>query len=48
MTAITRINAYEVLDSRGDPTVAVEVFCGEACGYAIVPAGASTGSAEAQ
>ena len=47
-TAITRINAREVLDSRGIPTVEVELglACG-ATGRAIVPSGASTGSHEA-
>jgi enolase len=46
--AIARIHAREVLDSRGMPTVEVEVFCqGGARGRAIVPAGASTGRHEA-
>src|SRR5437667_472345 len=46
--AITRIHAREVLDSRGNPTVEVEVFCqGGAVGRAIVPSGASTGRHEA-
>lgn len=45
---ITRIHAREVLDSRGIPTVEVEVFChGGAHGRAIVPSGASTGRHEA-
>jgi enolase len=45
---ITRILAREVLDSRGNPTVEVEVFCkGDARGRAIVPSGASTGRHEA-
>ena len=45
---ITRIHAREVLDSRGNPTVEVEVHCrGGAWGRAIVPAGASTGRHEA-
>src|SRR5712692_3102002 len=45
---ITRIHAREVLDSRGNPTVEVEVFChGGARGRAIVPSGASTGRHEA-
>ncbi len=47
MSNITRVHAREVLDSRGNPTVEVEVHCGEARGKAIVPAGASTGKAEA-
>lgn len=48
MTAITAIHAREVLDSRGDPTVEVEVWCGHTCRRAIVPSGASTGRAEAR
>jgi enolase len=45
---ITRIHAREVLDSRGNPTVEVEVHCARgACGRAIVPSGASTGRHEA-
>jgi len=45
---IQRIDAREVLDSRGRPTVEVEVFCqGGAWGRAIVPSGASTGRHEA-
>src|SRR5215469_15371144 len=45
---ITRILAREVLDSRGNPTVEVEVHCeGGARGRAIVPSGASTGRHEA-
>jgi enolase len=44
---ITRVHARQVLDSRGHPTVEVEVHCGDALGRAIVPAGASTGRHEA-
>jgi enolase len=45
---IARIHAREVLDSRGHPTVEVEVFChGGAHGRASVPSGASTGKHEA-
>jgi enolase len=45
---ISRIIAREVLDSRGNPTVEVEVHCqGGAHGQAIVPSGASTGRHEA-
>ncbi len=48
MDPITRVMAREVLDSRGDPTVEVELHCASgARGVAIVPSGASTGSAEA-
>ncbi len=48
MTTIIEVNAREVLDSRGFPTVEVEVGleCG-ATGRAIVPSGASTGTHEA-
>lgn len=47
-TTIRRIHAREVLDSRGNPTVEVEVHCtGGAWGRAIVPSGASTGKHEA-
>ncbi|MEX2119509.1 MAG: phosphopyruvate hydratase [Pirellulales bacterium] len=49
MPTISRIHAREVLDSRGDPTVEVEIHCSSgAMGRAIVPAGASTGRAEAR
>ncbi|WP_322912949.1 phosphopyruvate hydratase [Mycoplasmopsis felis] len=48
MSAIKKIHAREVLDSRGNPTVQVEVYT-ELGGYgsAMVPSGASTGSREA-
>ena len=45
--AITRVDAREVLDSRGRPTVEVEVSAGSVRGRAIVPSGASTGKHEA-
>src|SRR5438067_4373165 len=45
---IEMIRAREVLDSRGDPTVGVDVFlAGGAVGTAMVPSGASTGAHEA-
>ncbi len=44
---ITAIHARQVLDSRGQPTVEVEVHCGTNMGRAIVPSGASTGKHEA-
>ena len=45
---IVRVHAREVLDSRGRPTVEVEVTCRDgAFGRAIVPSGASTGRHEA-
>lgn len=47
-TTIYEITAREVLDSRGNPTVEVEVELeGGATGRAIVPSGASTGAHEA-
>ncbi|PJA21261.1 phosphopyruvate hydratase [Candidatus Beckwithbacteria bacterium CG_4_10_14_0_2_um_filter_47_25] len=42
-----KVEAMEVLDSRGNPTVAVWVEAGGKIGQAIVPSGASTGSHEA-
>ncbi|HEV2333970.1 MAG TPA: phosphopyruvate hydratase [Stellaceae bacterium] len=48
MTAIADIHAREVLDSRGNPTVEVEVTLDSgALGRAAVPSGASTGAHEA-
>lgn len=45
---IMSVKALEVLDSRGNPTVQVEVVTeGGFCGKAIVPSGASTGAFEA-
>jgi len=44
---IIDITAREVLDSRGNPTVEVEVACQAGWGRAIVPSGASTGKHEA-
>jgi enolase len=47
-TAIRQIHAREILDSRGNPTVEVEVaLAGGAVGTAAVPSGASTGTHEA-
>ena len=47
MSAITQIIAREILDSRGNPTIEVEVFTDEGHGRAAVPSGASTGEHEA-
>ena len=48
MTTISRVIACEILDSRGNPTVEVDVWLeGGACGRAAVPSGASTGIHEA-
>src|ERR1044071_1658897 len=48
MSAIYQIHAREILDSRGNPTVEVDVIlAGGAMGRAAVPSGASTGEHEA-
>ncbi len=48
MSEIRTVHAREVLDSRGNPTVEVEVWLDSgAFGRAIVPSGASTGAREA-
>lgn len=48
MTAITDIHGREILDSRGNPTVEVDVVLESgAMGRAAVPSGASTGAHEA-
>ena len=48
MTLISRVSAREVLDSRGNPTIEVEVALDSGgFGRAIVPSGASTGEHEA-
>ena len=48
MATISQIRAIEVLDSRGNPTVEVDVTLSDgARGRAMVPSGASTGSNEA-
>ena len=48
MTMIVDVHGREVLDSRGNPTVEVEVLLESGAeGVAIVPSGASTGSREA-
>ncbi|MSO84177.1 MAG: phosphopyruvate hydratase [Acidobacteria bacterium] len=44
---ITRIHGREILDSRGNPTVEVDLWAGGAFGRAAVPSGASTGAREA-
>ena len=48
MTEIVDVRARQILDSRGNPTVEVDVYvaCG-AVGRAAVPSGASTGKREA-
>ena len=47
MVAIEGVTALEVLDSRGNPTLAVKVITAAGEGIAIVPSGASTGVHEA-
>lgn len=48
MTVIHHVSAHEILDSRGNPTVEVEVVLESgAVGRALVPSGASTGQFEA-
>ena len=48
MTAITKVHAREILDSRGNPTLEAEVTLADGSfGRAMVPSGASTGTREA-
>ena len=48
MTAISKIHAREILDSRGNPTLEAEVTLADGSfGRAMVPSGASTGTKEA-
>ncbi len=48
MSKISAITAREILDSRGNPTVEVDVILNNGIlGRAAVPSGASTGSKEA-
>jgi len=47
MPVITNVAARQILDSRGNPTVEVDVFTESSFGRAAVPSGASTGVHEA-
>jgi len=47
MSEITAVLAREILDSRGNPTIEVEVQTANGSGRAAVPSGASTGEHEA-
>ena len=48
MTAIIHVHGRQILDSRGNPTVEVEVLLEDgSLGRAAVPSGASTGAHEA-
>ncbi len=44
---IKKVHAREILDSRGNPTVEVDIYTAQGFGRASVPSGASTGSNEA-
>jgi enolase len=44
---ITDIKAREIIDSRGNPTLEVDVFTGLSFGRGVAPSGASTGINEA-
>ena len=47
-TQVKDINAWEILDSRGNPTIAVDLVLNNGfSGSAAAPSGASTGSLEA-
>ena len=47
-TAITNVQARQILDSRGNPTIEVDVYLEDGTlGRASVPSGASTGASEA-
>ncbi len=47
MSKITKIKGRQILDSRGNPTVEVDIYCDDVIGRAAVPSGASTGENEA-
>ena len=47
MSKISKIVGRQILDSRGNPTVEVDIFSGDVIGRAAVPSGASTGENEA-
>ena len=47
MSKVLQVKAREVLDSRGNPTVEVDVLVDGITGRALVPSGASTGEREA-
>ena len=47
MAKITKVIGRQVFDSRGNPTIEVEIFSGKHFASAICPSGASTGSFEA-
>ena len=47
MSKIIKVNARQVYDSRGNPTVEAEVYTSSSSATAICPSGASTGTYEA-
>ncbi|MEK7504893.1 MAG: enolase C-terminal domain-like protein [Patescibacteria group bacterium] len=47
MSSITRLEATEILDSRGKPTLEIKLWAGDLLGFSQVPAGKSTGIHEA-
>src|SRR3989338_7979629 len=47
MSNITKVTAREILDSRGNPTVEVDILTKDSFARAAVPSGASTGVHEA-
>ncbi len=47
MSTIKKVHARQIMDSRGNPTIEVDVFTENVMGRASVPSGASTGSREA-
>ena len=47
MSKILKVKARQVYDSRGNPTIEVEVFTKDNSAKAICPSGASTGTYEA-
>jgi enolase len=47
MAKITKAIGRQIIDSRGNPTLEAEIWCGNVMGYAAAPSGASTGSHEA-
>lgn len=47
MSTVTKVHARQIFDSRGNPTVEVEVTTAKGVFRAAVPSGASTGIHEA-
>ena len=47
MSKINKIKGRQVFDSRGNPTIEVEIFSKNLSASAICPSGASTGTYEA-